>query len=268
VFLSLGAAFYFWSNNSPVLAESILTKRSACDILLLTVWSATINLLKLEDSAVPIQLYEKEEILEACLGVFAHNGYANTTTAMLAEAAGTSKALIFHHFGNKKALYLALVAQCIENGRAALGIATLDEYRGLDFFAARERFSLNKYRFNRDHPTAYQLLKEAFFATPAEIQAEIATFYGTLMGDRHLVWWELFAAVPLRAGVDRKQAFELVTLAIEHFERKYLAEMLNATELDEAQVQAFLVERKQFLALIRFGIEDKDKTDERACQRI
>ena len=86
---------------------------------------------------MPIQLYEKEQILEACLAVFAEHGYANTTTAMLAEAAGISKALIFHHFGSKKDLYLALVAQCIENGRAALGIATFDEYRGLDFFAAR-----------------------------------------------------------------------------------------------------------------------------------
>lgn len=206
---------------------------------------------------MPTQLYAKEEILDACLAVFAQHGYANTSTAMLAEAAGISKALIFHHFGNKKDLYLALVAQCIENGRAALGIATLDEYRGLDFFAARERFSINKYRFNRDHPAAYGLLKEAFFATPEEIQAEIAAFYGTLMGDRHTLWWELFADVPLRAGVDRKQAFELVTLAIEHFERKYLAEMLNTTELDEAQIYAFLAERKQFLALIRFGIEEK-----------
>ncbi len=204
---------------------------------------------------MPIQLYEKAEILDACLIVFAQHGYANTSTAMLAEAAGISKALIFHHFGNKKALYLALVAQCIEDGRAALGIATLDEYSGLDFFAARERFSLNKYRFNRDHATAYQLLKEAFFATPEEIQDEIAAIYGTLMGDRHTLWWDLFADVPLRSGVDRQQAFELFTLAIEHFERKYLVEMMNRTDLDEAHVQAFLAERKQFLALIRFGIE-------------
>ncbi|MEZ4864820.1 MAG: helix-turn-helix domain-containing protein [Caldilineaceae bacterium] len=207
---------------------------------------------------MPTQLYEKEQILEACLTVFAQHGYANTSTAMLAEAAGISKALIFHHFGSKKDLYLALVAQCIENGRAALGIATLDDYHGLDFFAARKQFSINKYRFNRDHPAAYQLLKEAFFATPEEIQEDIAALYDTSMQERHTLWWDLFADVPLRAGVDRKQAFELFTLVIEHFERKYLQEMLNKTELDEAQIQAFLAEREQFLALIRFGIEKMD----------
>lgn len=93
---------------------------------------------------------------------------------------------------------------------------------------------------------AYQLLKEAFFGTPAEIKAEIETLYGALMREPHSVWWELFAAVPLRAGVEREQAFELVTVAIEHFERKYLASMLAMTNLDEAQVQAFLAERQQF----------------------
>ncbi|MEZ4619135.1 MAG: TetR/AcrR family transcriptional regulator [Caldilineaceae bacterium] len=216
---------------------------------------------------MPIQLYEKEEILDACLAVFAEHGYANTTTAMLAAAAGISKALIFHHFGSKKDLYLALITQCIENGRAALGIATLDEYQGLDFFAAREQFSLNKYRFNRDHPAAYGLLKEAFFNTPAEIRDEIKGFYGAVLGERHTLWWQLFADVPLRAGVDRKQAFELYTLVIEHFERKYLAEMMNQTELEETHIQAFLAEREQFLSLIRFGIEErnpaeKDKRDE------
>jgi AcrR family transcriptional regulator len=211
---------------------------------------------------VPLQLYEKEQILEACLAVFAEHGYVNTSTAMLAEAAGISKALIFHHFGNKKALYLALIAQCIESGRAALGLATLDDYQGLDFFAAREQFSLNKYRFNREHPAAYQLLKEAFFATPDEVREDIAGIYKTSMQERHTLWWDLFADVPLRAGVDRQQAFELYTLVIEHFERKYLAEMLNTTDLDEVHIQAFLAERNQFLGLIRFGIEDKDKSDE------
>ncbi|MEZ4674414.1 MAG: hypothetical protein R2932_09240 [Caldilineaceae bacterium] len=54
---------------------------------------------------------------------------------------------------------------------------------------------------------------------------------------------------------------------IEHFERKYLAEMMNQTELEETHIQAFLAEREQFLSLIRFGIEErnpaeKDKRDE------
>ena len=54
---------------------------------------------------MPLKLYEKEEILDACFHVFAHYGYAKTSTAMLAEAAGISKALLLHHFKNKKKLF-------------------------------------------------------------------------------------------------------------------------------------------------------------------
>lgn len=75
-------------------------------------------------------------------------------------------------------------------------------------------------------------------------------FNGTALRERHALWWQLFADVPLRTGVDREQAVELYTLVIEHFERKYLAEMLNKQE--------FLTKREQFLSRIRFGIEERN----------
>ena len=36
---------------------------------------------------MPLQLYDKEKILDTCLTVFARHGYENTSVAMLAEAA-------------------------------------------------------------------------------------------------------------------------------------------------------------------------------------
>ncbi|WP_217563394.1 TetR/AcrR family transcriptional regulator, partial [Paenibacillus sp. GbtcB18] len=61
---------------------------------------------------MPIQLYERKEILEACLSVFARHGYKDTSTGMLAGAAGISMSLIFHHFNSKKTLYLSLLVHC------------------------------------------------------------------------------------------------------------------------------------------------------------
>lgn len=63
---------------------------------------------------MPLQLYDKEKIIHACFNVFAQHGYANTSTTMLAEAAGISKALIFHHFKAKKDLYLNVLDRCIK----------------------------------------------------------------------------------------------------------------------------------------------------------
>ena len=58
---------------------------------------------------MPLKRYEKSTILDACFHAFAERGYDGTTTAMLAEAAGISRALIFHHFESKKKLYLTIV---------------------------------------------------------------------------------------------------------------------------------------------------------------
>jgi AcrR family transcriptional regulator len=63
---------------------------------------------------MPKQLYDKEQILDDCLAVFARHGYEKTSTGMLAEAAGISRALIFHHFNSKKELYLSLLAGALK----------------------------------------------------------------------------------------------------------------------------------------------------------
>ena len=43
--------------------------------------------------------------MQAVLPVFAMNGFANTTTKRLAQAAGVSEALIYKHFPSKESLY-------------------------------------------------------------------------------------------------------------------------------------------------------------------
>ncbi len=77
---------------------------------------------------MPLQLYEKEQILDACLEIFARHGYAKTSTGMLAEAAGISKALIFHHFKSKKILYLTVLDYCIEKVKSRLSLDDLSSY--------------------------------------------------------------------------------------------------------------------------------------------
>ena len=124
---------------------------------------------------MPLQRYDKHAILEACLPVFARHGYDNTSTAMLAEAAGVSKALLFHHFGSKKELYLALLDHCMAPAKAHLNLASLLAYD--DFFVARERLSVIKYEFSKQNPAAYRVLREAYLTTPADLKAEIEKRY-------------------------------------------------------------------------------------------
>ena len=210
---------------------------------------------------MPLQLYDKEKILDACLSIFAQYGYENSSTAMLAEAAGVSKALIFHHFNSKKELYLSLLDRCVEETKSQLNVAALLEYQ--DFFAAREKLSLMKYAFNKKNGDIYKVLKEAYLATPDELKAEMEKRSDAFFIERNQLWELLFERVPLREGVDRGQAFELVMLTLDYFDQKFLAEMTAGNELDETTVQNFLAERKSFLAMIRYGIEkEKDVGDD------
>ena len=56
----------------------------------------------------------RKAILNAAKLLFSRNGYAGTKILAIAEEAGVNHSLIFHHFGNKKKLWVA-VKQQMEN---------------------------------------------------------------------------------------------------------------------------------------------------------
>jgi len=202
---------------------------------------------------MPLQLYDKEKILDACFEVFARNGYANASTTMLADAAGISKALVFHHFKSKKELYLSVLDRCIEKGRVEMGFDTLLESR--DFFEAKEKSSIIKFNYYKNNPNLMRIMKEAFYATPDELKIEIRGKYGLLLANNEKEWRRLFEKVSLREGVDRDQAFKLVMLTLDYFDNKYLSDVENNDDLEETYLRDFIEQRNSFLSMIRFGIE-------------
>jgi TetR/AcrR family transcriptional regulator len=115
---------------------------------------------------LPQQLYDREKILESCLAVFAHHGYKNTSTGMLAEAAGISKALIFHHFKSKKKLYFNLLEYCYEKGGRVFLMDTV--LKDGDFFQAVRISMKKKFEYYRKNSNESKLVYEAFYLTPDE----------------------------------------------------------------------------------------------------
>lgn len=51
----------------------------------------------------------KEQLLEVATRLFAERGYAGTTTAQLAKAAGVTEPIIYRHFASKRDLFIALI---------------------------------------------------------------------------------------------------------------------------------------------------------------
>ena len=53
----------------------------------------------------------RQEIIDAARGCFADYGFEGATVARLEEATGKTRGAIFHHFGDKESLFLAIVSE-------------------------------------------------------------------------------------------------------------------------------------------------------------
>lgn len=202
---------------------------------------------------MPKKLYDKEEILDTCLSVFAEHGYDKTSTAMLAEASGISRSLIFHHFKSKKDLYLSLLDRCFEKGSMVMGFESVSEDE--NFFEVKDRISTIKFKYYKENPDLYKIIIEAFYNTPDELKLEIETKYGRLIEERDKVQERLFENVPLRESVDRKEAYKLIKLTLDYFENKYVSELVDNRELNECILENIIEERNSFINMIRYGIQ-------------
>ena len=214
---------------------------------------------------MPLKLYEKEKILDSCFEIFVKNGYSKTTTAMLAEAAGISKALLFHHFKSKKMTYINILDRCFEKMAVEIEEESLSDYS--DFFEATGQIGFHKIEYLRENPDISKILYEAFHSTPDELKEEVYKFtmhiknkYGAIEESKGKLMKELFDEIPLRDGVDNEQAYELVNIVTDHFRKRIALELKDEKELLDDEYWDDLIDRKKkFLDMIRYGIEQKGR---------
>jgi AcrR family transcriptional regulator len=217
---------------------------------------------------MPLQLYELQNILDACFTVFASQGYAKTTTAMLAEAAGISKALIFHHFKSKKKLYISVLQRCFEKMAPEMIKESPVGYH--DFFEAKEKSGMSKIDYFRRNPDVSKFMFEAIYATPDELKEDIYKFkthledkYGDMNAAGNQKMKQLFDEIPLREGVESEEAYELINIVSEYFRMKLAAELTDEKKLsDDAYWKNFFDKKSQYINMIRYGIEQQINEEE------
>jgi len=62
----------------------------------------------------------RQDLLEAALTVFSKNGYTASRLEDIAQAAGVTRGAIYHHFGSKYDLYIALMDEAATIGNSAI----------------------------------------------------------------------------------------------------------------------------------------------------
>ena len=115
-------------------------------------------------------------ILNAGFHVFSQNSYKKSPMSEIADAAGISKALLFHYFHNKKELYLFLWDTCFR--------ITVEEmtrsgaYEQTDLFGSMDYGMRAKLRLMRQYPDIGVFAVRAFYEKDPEVSAEIQKSMG------------------------------------------------------------------------------------------
>jgi len=214
---------------------------------------------------MPLKLYEKEKILDSCFDVFVKNGYTKTTTVMLAEAAGISKGLLFHHFKSKKKTYISVLDRCFEKMALEIKEEPITEFK--DYFQVRGQSGTHKIDYLKQNLDMSKLLFEAFHSTPDELKEEIYKFgifiknkYGAIEASKEKIMRQLFDEIPLREDVDKDHAYELVNIVMNHFRKQIAKELTDENKIqDDAYWDNLFKRKREFLDMIRYGIEQKGR---------
>lgn len=115
---------------------------------------------------------EKQNIvIDAALTCFGTNGYKKASVSDIATEAGISKAMIFHYFGTKKALYLYLIEVC--------GCTFMNEVNEkfdtnvTDFFDKVMLATDIKISMLKKHPAILSFLNSIYFETDPDVKADV-----------------------------------------------------------------------------------------------
>jgi len=164
---------------------------------------------------------KQRRIIDVCMQEFAAHGYAQASTNRMVQAAGISKGLLFHYFGNKQDLYLHLFQLAITEATdwflQGMGEQSADlmerilhwTKRKLEMF--REKRTIYYFSLSVLDPRLPTELRLALQQAQADLTADMTA--RMLDG----VDWSYF-----RPGVDRQLAVRLVVSALQALADDYL----------------------------------------------
>ena len=117
------------------------------------------------DAARPLTITERArraQLIGVTIDLVARHGYAGTSLARIAEAAGISKAAVLYHFPSKDAVVQAAYASVLESLTEHVG-AAVGSGSGA---AAVEAYVRSLVAYMRDHPAHTRMIVEGLTEAP------------------------------------------------------------------------------------------------------
>ncbi len=179
---------------------------------------------------------KKQRIIRAAMEHFAKNGYKKATVDEIIAAAGISKGLIFHYFGNKKKLFLYLY----EFAYGLVYDRIVKSFEQADLFDRIRESERIKLAVVNEYPYVLDFLMSVRKETDEQLQEAITQ----VKVDRFPPWKENFLpgldASRLREGIDLEKVIKIISWATdgllkEHKDGFVLEEVF--AEMDEYLAQ-------------------------------
>ncbi|MCL2461471.1 MAG: TetR/AcrR family transcriptional regulator [Defluviitaleaceae bacterium] len=182
---------------------------------------------------------KQNAIIDAALAAFSRNGYKKASINDIAVSAGISKAMVFHYFGSKKALYLYLVSYC---GELLVNVvkAGFDE-SVTDFFDRLKMASETKVSVLKKHPDVYAFITGIMLETDPEIAEELKNFIRPAENFQENFYYKGIDLTKFRDDIDPELIMRLLIWASEgHASEARTEEELDAFVDDIYRVMALM----------------------------
>ncbi len=196
-------------------------------IIVLTELVNTIYEVSLLEKFLSLPVEKQNIIIDAALTCFGTNGYKKASISDIAAVAGISKALVFHYFGTKKALYLYLIDLCthiiMNELHEKFDNAVTDFFDRIKLAASIEISVMKK------HPAILSFLDNVYFENDDEVKADIKAILANSESEslRSKVAFEGTDTSKFKDDIDPKLVMKILTLLTDG----YLSKMPK-TEID------------------------------------
>ena len=173
-----------------------------------------------------LPLEKQNTIIDAALICFGTNGYKKASVSDIATAAGISKAMVFHYFGTKKALYFYLFELCGNTLIDAMN-KTFDKNVS-DFFDRVLQAANIKMSALKEHPAIFAFLNSVYYEKDDEVAAEVKAIFSKGEGVRNDIALTGIDTSKFKAGVDPQLVVKVLTWVSEG----YMSELPSDSSFD------------------------------------
>lgn len=170
-------------------------------------------------------LTSRSKIIEGAIKVFAQHSYEKASTTMIAQAAGLSKGLIFHYFGNKTELFLATYREVADIIIAR--IVDKINYAETDMLLRLKESIWLKLDVMQTYPGIFEFVKAAYFDHPPELNDKMQQINSEILDQGMTKIYLNIDCSRFRDDIDPQLAISTIHYTLEKMSENYNQELIN-----------------------------------------